>query len=103
MTRMRMALSAALVTLAAAGVSAADNDFAIRGCVTSATAPNVVTPSNFFWSRSDIMLAAAEARPDAVPMPDRIFYWLDDDEDLAKHRGQRVEIKGELRTSRRAR
>ena len=42
MTRMRMALSAALVTLAAAGVSAADDDFTIRGCVTSATAPNVL-------------------------------------------------------------
>jgi len=97
MTRMRMALSAALVTLAAATGTAADDDFTIRGCVTSATAPNVVTPSNFFWSRSDIMLAAAEARPDAVPMTGRVFYWLDDDEDLAKYRGQRVEIKGELK------
>ena len=74
MTRMRMALSAALVTLAAATGTAADDDFLIRGCVTSATAPNVITPSNFFWSRSDIMLAAAEARPDAVPMTGRVFY-----------------------------
>ena len=42
------------------------------------------------------MLAAAEARSTAVPLRDRIFYWLDDDEDLSKHRGQRVEIQGEL-------
>ncbi len=44
------------------------------------------------------MLAAAEARSTAVPLRDRVFYWLDDDEgdDLAKHRGQRVEIRGEL-------
>jgi hypothetical protein len=97
MTRMRMALSAALVTLAAATGTAADDDFTIRGCVTSATAPNVITPSTFVWSRSDIMLAAAEARPDAVPMTGRVFYWLDDDEDLAKYRGQRVEITGELK------
>jgi hypothetical protein len=56
----------------------------------------VVTPSSFFWSRGDIMLAAAEAPPNAVP--ERVFYWLDEDdqEDLAKYRGQRVEIKGEL-------
>ena len=84
MTRMRIALSAALVTLAAATGEAAYDNFTIRGCVTSATAPNVIAPSTFVWSRSDIMLAAAEARPDAVPMTGRVFYWLDDDEDLAK-------------------
>ena len=96
MTRMRMALSAALVTLAAASVSADDKDITIRGCVTDANAPSVVAPSTFVWSRSDIMLAAAEARSTAVPLRDRIFYWLDDDEDLTKYRGQRVEIQGEL-------
>ena len=42
------------------------------------------------------MLAAAEARTAALPLRDRVFYWLDEDEDLSKHRGQRVEIKGEL-------
>ena len=96
MTRMRMALSAALVSLAAASASADDKDIVIRGCVTDASAPSVVAPSTFVWSRSDIMLAAAEARSTAVPLRDRIFYWLDDDEDLTKHRGQRVEIQGEL-------
>jgi hypothetical protein len=100
MTRLRMALSATIVALAgfgaAAGASADDKDIVIRGCVTDANAPSVVAPSTFVWSRSDIMLAAAEARSTAVPLRDRIFYWLDDDEDLSKHRGQRVEIKGEL-------
>lgn len=101
MTRLGIALTVGLV--AAAGVrgtagATVDDDFTIRGCVTDATAPNVVTPSSFFWSRGDIMLAAAEARPDAVPLTGRVFYWLDEDdqEDLAKYRGQRVEIKGEL-------
>jgi hypothetical protein len=102
MTRLRMALSAAVVALAgigaAAGASADDKNIVIRGCVTDATAPSVVAPSTLVWSRSDIMLAAAEARTTAVPLRDRVFYWLDDDEgdDLAKHRGQRVEIRGEL-------
>jgi hypothetical protein len=96
MTRLRMALSAALVTLTTAGVSADDKDVVLRGCVTDASAPSVVAPSRFVWSRSDIMLAAAEARSPAVPLRDRVFYWLDDDEDLTKHRGQRVEIEGEL-------
>jgi hypothetical protein len=102
MTRLRMALSATLVALAGFSgptpAAADDKDIVIRGCVTDATAPSVVAPSTFVWSRSDIMLAAAEARSTAVPLRDRVFYWLDDDEgdDLAKHRGQRVEIRGEL-------
>ena len=102
MTRLGMALSAGLVALAGVGTgatspSAIDDDFVVRGCVTDANAPSVVAPSTFVWSRSDIMLAAAEARSTAVPLRERIFYWLDDDEDLTKYRGQRVEITGELK------
>jgi hypothetical protein len=102
MTRLRMALSASLAALVGIGgatsAMADDKDIVIRGCVTDASAPSVVAPSTLVWSRSDIMLAAAEARGTAVPLRDRIFYWLDDNEGdaLAKHRGQRVEIKGEL-------
>jgi hypothetical protein len=100
MTRLRTALSAAVVALAGLGAAATaaadDKDIVIRGCVTDANAPSVIAPSTFVWSRSDIMLAAAEARSTAVPLRDRIFYWLDEDEDLSKHRGQRIEIKGEL-------
>jgi hypothetical protein len=96
-----MALSAAAVTLAGLGAAASasaddDKNIVIRGCVTDATAPSVIAPSTLVWSRSDIMLAAAEARSTAVPLRDRVFYWLDDDEDLSKYRGQRVEIRGEL-------
>ena len=102
MTRLKMALSATVVALAGLGgataAAADDKDIVIRGCVTDASAPSVVAPSTFVWSRSDIMLAAAEARSTAVPLRDRIFYWLDEDEseDLGKYRGQRVEIRGEL-------
>jgi hypothetical protein len=97
-----MALTAAVLAAAGFGATANaaadDEDIVIRGCVTDANAPSVIAPSTFVWSRSDIMLAAAEARSTAVPLRDRIFYWLDEEEgeDLAKHRGQRVEIRGEL-------
>jgi hypothetical protein len=102
MTRLGITLSAGLVALSASTLAAAprdDDDFIITGCVTDATAPSVVAPSTLVWSRSDIMLAAAEARSTAVPLRERIFYWLDEDEteDLTKHRGQRVEIRGELK------
>ena len=104
MTRVGIVLSAGLVALTTASIAGApatrddDDDFTIVGCITDAKAPSVIAPSNLVWSRSDIMLAAAESRSTAVPLRDRIFYWLDEDgsEDLAKHRGQRVEIKGEL-------
>ena len=101
MTRLGIALMVGLIAVAgarpraAAGV-APDDDFRITGCLTDSQAPTVIAPSMLVWTRSDIMLAAAEARPDAVPMTGRVFYWLDDDEDLAKYRGRRVEIKGEL-------
>jgi hypothetical protein len=101
MTRVGIALTVGLVAIAGANAWAGmpdDKDIVIRGCVTDANAPSVIAPSTLVWSRSDIMLAAAEARNTAVPLRERIFYWLDDDEgdDLKKHRGQRVEIEGEL-------
>ena len=100
MTRMRIALPIAFVACAGLGAASAasadDEHIVIRGCVTDAKAPSVVAPHSFVWSRSDIMLAAAEARSTAVPLRDRIFYWLDDDDDLAKYRGQQVEVQGEL-------
>jgi hypothetical protein len=48
------------------------------------------------WSRSDIMLAAAEALHEPARLTGRVFYWIDDEDDLAKHLGKHVEIKGEL-------
>ena len=102
MTRLGIALMAGLLAWPAAvrpravGSTAVDDDFVITGCLTESRAPTVVAPSTLVWTRSDIMLAAAEARPDAVPMTGRVFYWLDDDEDLGKYRGRRVEIRGEL-------
>jgi hypothetical protein len=77
-----------------------DDDITIRGCVQPAGAA-AAHPSGapLFWSRSDIMLAAA-SQGDTLgidpSLAQRVFYWLDEDEDLAKHVGQLVEVKGEL-------
>ena len=55
------------------------------------------------WSRGDILLAGAEAAGPLAPNPvgttglaGRVFYFLDDEEDLAKHVGQEIEVKGDL-------
>jgi hypothetical protein len=103
MTRLGIAFMVGLIAIGGARPRAAqpdvtigDDDFTITGCLTDAQAPTVVAPSTLVWTRSDIMLAAADARADAVPLTGRVFYWLDDDEDLGKYRGRRGEIKGEL-------
>jgi hypothetical protein len=83
-------------------VTVDDDDITIRGCVTEVDL-RTSTPSLLVWSRSDLMLVGAEAASGDAPNPigtagfaGRVFYWLDDDEDLAKHVGQRIEIKGDL-------
>jgi hypothetical protein len=78
------------------------DNITLTGCVVPA-GQNVISPSMLIWSRGEIMLAgvsaAAEAPVNAVGtggVSGRVFYWLDDGEDLRKHIGQRVEIKGDL-------
>jgi hypothetical protein len=101
--------SALMATAFAAAVGAQqpavtvnDDDITIRGCVREVDL-QTGTPSLLVWSRSDLMLVGAEAASSDAPNPigtagfaGRVFYWLDDDEDLAKHVGQRIEVKGDL-------
>jgi hypothetical protein len=75
-----------------------DNDITITGCVVKGDGGYVL--SNVV----DDTAAAARAaglpstpQPRGTVMPGRVLYWLDDDEDLAEHAGQRVEVKGELK------
>jgi hypothetical protein len=56
------------------------------------------------WTRSDIMLIGATAVGGSTAAPaaeagiaDRVFYWIENDEDISKHVGQMVEIEGKLR------
>jgi hypothetical protein len=74
----------------------------MTGCIVPA-AEVTSSPEALFWGRGGLMLAGAGAAaapaPNAIAasgMSGRVFYWLDDDEDLRKHLGKRVEIKGEL-------
>jgi hypothetical protein len=68
------------------------DDITIRGCVMQ-EGPSSPDGHTLAWSRKDIMLAAAELPPAAAAS--RVFYWIDDDT-LAEHVGQQIEIKGKL-------
>jgi hypothetical protein len=61
------------------------------------------SPQTLIWTRGEIILAGVDAATGAPTNPigtsgvsGRVFYWLDNDEDLRKHIGQRVEITGEF-------
>lgn len=92
------AASLSMVTVAAAGqqpaVEVKGDDITLRGCVSRAQPGDPATAPMLVWTRGDIMLGNATAQ--AGQLTDRVFYWLDDDEDLAEHVGQLVEVKGDL-------
>jgi hypothetical protein len=79
------------------------DDITLRGCVTKVSQQFPPRPSMLVWSRGDILLAGAVAASPSAPSPvgtsglaSRVIYWIEDDDDLAKHDGQEIEIKGEL-------
>jgi hypothetical protein len=90
--------SLSIATAAAAGQQAVvvkGDDITLRGCVSRVSPGSVGAAPMLVWTRGDIMLSNATAI-DAEELTSRVFYWLDDDEDLAKHVGQMIEVKGEL-------
>ena len=91
------ALSVATVATAAQQptVVVHDDDITIRGCVGRVQPGSIGNAPALVWTRGDIMLSGASAL-NAGQLTDRVFYWLDDDEDLSKHVGQMVEVKGDL-------
>jgi hypothetical protein len=77
------------------------DDITITGCVARIGAPSGSIPDMLVWSQSDIMMAGAAAAGSSASVPigtsgvaGRVFFWVD--EDLSKHVGQRVEVKGDL-------
>jgi hypothetical protein len=96
------ALVCCIATAALAGqqpsVVVNDDDITIRGCVTRAAPEPLESQHVLVWTRGDIMLSSAmtvhAGQPAAVVQ--RVFYWLEDEDDLARHVGQMVEVKGEL-------
>ena len=91
-------LSASAVVLAAQqpSINVHGDDITIRGCVGRGSADNFGTERTLVWSRSDIMLRNVIDAGSSTAFPDKVFYWLNDDEDLAKHVGKMVEVKGDL-------
>jgi hypothetical protein len=90
--------SLSIGTVAAAqqpAVKVKGDDITLRGCVGRAQAGSLSAAPMLVWTRGDIMLTNATALG-AAQSVDRVFYWLDDDEDLAKHVGQEIEVKGDL-------
>jgi hypothetical protein len=92
-----------LVTMAFApqqqpSVAVHGDDITIRGCVGRATGGTLSGDPTLVWSRGDIMLMNALFSGDGTSsrLADRVFYWIDNDKDLAKHVGQMVEVKGDL-------
>jgi hypothetical protein len=92
-----------LVTMAFApqqqpSIAVHHDDITIRGCVGRAAGGTLSNEPTLVWSRGDIMLMNALFSSDGQSsrLADRVFYWIDNDKDLAKHVGQMVEIKGDL-------
>ena len=91
--------SLSIATLAAAGqqpaVAVRGDDITIRGCVGRAQPGTATNAPMLVWTRGDIMLSNASAIG-AAQSTGRVFYWLEDDEDLSKHVGQMIEVEGDL-------
>jgi hypothetical protein len=92
------AASLSATTLAAAGqrptVVVDDDEITIRGCV-GRVSPGAASERTMVWTKGDIMLSNPSALRSGQ-LAERVFYWLEDDEDLSKHIGQMVEVKGDL-------
>jgi hypothetical protein len=74
------------------------DNITIRGCVGRQSPGSGLAQPTLVWTRSDIMLSNAMSVQAGAQtaLTDRVFYWLEDEEDLTKYVGQQVEIKGDL-------
>ena len=75
----------------------------MTGCVVRTDHKMSGPRSLLVWSKGDVYLDAAgtDIKPTERAIgtsgkPGPVFYWIDDEDDFAKHVGKRVEIVGEL-------
>lgn len=111
--KLRIFVAAGLATTLLIPVSAQqppagdkDDQLVVTGCVMRSGENNTSGPRSLLvWSRGDFYLesASTQTRPSETGRPvgtagrgEVVFYWIDDENDLAKFAGQRVEIVGEL-------
>ena len=74
-----------------------NKEVTITGCVVKGDVGYVLT--NVAQETAAAAVAAgtpSTPQPAGTVMPGRVIYWLEDDDDLAKHAGQKVEVRGEL-------
>jgi hypothetical protein len=100
---MALTVGIASVTAQQPTVAIDDDDITIRGCVRSVDIRAAVPATMLVWTRGDIMLAGVTAlginstnSVETAGIAGRVLYWLEDDDNLARHVGQIVEIKGDL-------
>jgi len=94
-------VAVSLVPIAAQqpGVSVDDDDVTIRGCVVRAERYTPAEKVPLVWGRNEMLVSMSDPmglRGRTDNNAGRLFYWLDD-EDLTKHVGKMVEIKGDLK------
>lgn len=93
-----LALGAVAAFAQQPSISVRGDDITIRGCVGRVSPGAGLTQPTLVWTRSDIMLSNAMSVQAGAQsaLADRVFYWLEDEDDLTKYIGQQVEIKGDL-------
>jgi hypothetical protein len=95
------ALALCCVTATAAAqeptVEVDGDEITIRGCVLEGNQTAQAHPV-LVWTRGGVMLSNAMTvrAGQAQALPEQVFYWLEGDDPLAQHVGQRVEVEGEL-------
>lgn len=102
-------VAAAAIPLAAQQRPAGDDDdqIVITGCVMRTGRDNTSGPRSLLvWSKGDVFLDSVVttlklSETGGVPVGTAgtkgpMFYWIDDEDDFAKHVGMQVEIVGEL-------
>ena len=100
------AIAAGIATPATAQQARAgdsDDQVVITGCVVRSDHKMSGPRSLLVWSKGDVYLDAAgidikrsERAVGTSGKTQPVFYWIDDEDDFAKHVGTRVEIVGEL-------
>jgi hypothetical protein len=91
------AISATAQSVATATPQQDKKDVTITGCVVKGDGGYVlsdVLPENS--AAAAVAGTPSTPQPAGTVMPGRVLYWLHDDEDLADHAGQKVEVRGEL-------
>ena len=75
----------------------------IRGCVRPIDVTSPSAPPLLFWSRNNVMITGVSPSRDDQPRAlgtsavfTRVLYWIEDAEDLSKHIGRAIEVKGDL-------